>query len=168
MLHLIVLIQICLLLPHHIIDSTELNRKVLDSLYGFTLSYASSLNLCCKEFTTIHNNTFTGLANVQILVLAANHLTRLDSSTFTGLTSLTKLELYSNNLTRLEADTFSALTKLQTLSLHMNQLTAIDRQVFIGLINLNAVYLRSNPISTILPSYVTKLCSTNPKCTIYL
>ena len=37
-----------------------------------------------------------------------------------------------------------------------------------GLTNLEYVNLANNPISSIQPSYVKQLCSTNPKCKIFL
>jgi len=151
------------------IDATELNRTVLESVYGFTLNFTRSLNLCCKKFTSIQSDTFLGLDKVENLVLASNSLTRLDASTFPkSLSNLVVLDLYTNELEYIHPLAFKQLTALKSLRLYNNKLTSIDRTTFIGLFNLNAVYLRTNPIASILPTYVKRLCSTNSKCTIYL
>jgi len=60
------------------------------------------------------------------------------------------------------------LSQLQFLYLESNRLATLDRNIFTGLLNLLVVYLNSNPISILQPSYVKQLCSTNPRCTIYV
>jgi len=54
------------------------------------------------------------------------------------------------------------------LRLNDNLINWIDAGVFVGMVNLERVYLANNIISKQQPSYVKKLCSSNPKCTIYL
>ena len=167
----IIVIQLSFLVFSHIncVKAIELNRKVLESIYGFTLNYATSLNLCCRKFSHITDDTFLDLKNIQNLILASNVLTYLDSTMFpSSLSKLVVLELYSNELTLIDAFTFRQLVNLKTLRLYNNKITSIDRSIFFGLFNLETVYMRTNPISEILPSYVKRLCSTNPKCTIYL
>jgi hypothetical protein len=148
---------------------SELNRQVLESIYGFTLNLTRSLNLCCKKFTSIQNDTFLGLSLVENLVLASNSLTHLESSTFPkNFYTLIVLDLYTNEIVYIHSLAFKNLINLKSLRLYNNRLTSIERTIFSGLLKLEAVYLRSNPISSILPDYVKRLCSTNLKCTIYL
>jgi Leucine-rich repeat (LRR) protein len=76
--------------------------------------------------------------------------------------------LGGNRLTSLDASIFNGLSQLQYLELSYNNLISLDRNIFLGLLNLVEVYLESNPISLLQPSYVKQLCSTNPRCTIYI
>ena len=78
------------------------------------------------------------------------------------------LVLTRNKLTQIEASIFSRMTQLSVLDLSNNNLISIERQSFLGTLNLEEVYLGNNPISSILPSYVKRLCSTNPKCRILI
>jgi len=78
------------------------------------------------------------------------------------------LSLFSNHLTSLEAPIFNELSQLKYLDLSYNNLILIDRNIFTGLLYLEYVNLESNPISILRPSFVKQLCSTNPRCTIYV
>jgi Leucine-rich repeat (LRR) protein len=78
------------------------------------------------------------------------------------------LRLDSNQLISLDASIFTGLSQIQELRLENNNLISLDRNIFLGLLNLEKVYLGSNPISMLQPSFVKQLCSTNPRCTIYI
>jgi len=93
----------------------------------------------------------------------------IDINTFGGLINLNELYLSSNQISKInDPSTFNSLINLKILSLENNQLVSLNQSIFVGLQNLEEVYLGSNPISQKQPSFVRSLCSTNPKCKIYL
>ena len=134
---------VLLLLSAHNGNAVVLNRNQLASWYPNYLT-STSFDFYNRQITSISTGTFTGLSQLQELNLQSNQLTSLDASIFNG------------------------LSQLQRLYLHYNNLISLDRNIFIGLLNLETVYLGSNPISLLQPSYVKQLCSTNPRCTIYV
>ena len=121
-----------------------LNRGYLEYWYP-SFKTTTKIDLTQYDIDSIDPNTFTDLLNLNELYLGNNLLTNIDNST-----------------------TFSGLNNLKILNLSNNQLVLLSKNIFDGLLNLESVYLSQNPISKTQPAYVLSLCSTNPKCKIYL
>ncbi len=151
----------------NLIKSINLDRNQLQTWYP---NYNTDIwiDLAYKRVTSISNDTFAGMNNLQRLWFFNNQLTSLDKFTFAGLKSLQEIDLGYNQITHLDEGSFGYLTNLQIIDLQGNSISSIDRQTFVGLNNLGSVYLGSNPISMIQQSYVKQLCASNSKCTIYL
>jgi Leucine-rich repeat (LRR) protein len=131
-------------------------------------SYATDtyIGLSYRDIQSIEAYTFSNLNDLITLELRDNQLSSLEPETFNSLTNLQRLFLNSNSLTQIETSIFSNLKRLIFLNLSDNKLISIDRQSFVGLTNLEMVNLGNNPISSILPSFVMRLCSTNSNCRI--
>lgn len=123
------------------IRSKTLDETILDQSYGYT-SESTQIHLNGQDIDSISIKTFSLTSNVEVIHLENNKLTRLENGLFNG------------------------LSKLRELWLESNQIVAIDNKVFVGLNNLETVCLYGNPISSLFPSLVKTLCSTNPKCNI--
>jgi Leucine-rich repeat (LRR) protein len=124
------------------------------------------IGLSNRNIQSIEANTFSNLNDLVTLELRDNQLSSLEHGTFDSMTNLKRLFLNSNNLTQIETSMFSNLKKLTFLNLSNNKLISIDRLSFLGLANLEMVNLGNNPISSMLPSFVMRLCSTNSNCKI--
>ena len=121
-----------------------LNRGYLEYWYP-SYETATKIDLTQYDIDSIDPNTFAQLVNLNELYLGNNLINNIDN-----------------------ASTFDSLINLRVLSLSNNQLVSLNQNIFYGLTNLESVYLDRNPISLKQPSYVISLCSTNPKCKIYL
>jgi Leucine-rich repeat (LRR) protein len=151
----------------------HLFKNDLASLDVSTFSSLTSLNtltLSSNNFSFINNELFANLTCLQTLRLDNNNLVNLTSFRLSGALkkSLLALDLSSNQLTVLNEGTFSDLILLQELRLNNNLIYYIDSLIFAGMLGLERVYLGNNIISKLQPSYVKKLCASNPKCTIYI
>jgi len=93
---------------------------------------------------------FSGLPNLQKLVLYENYLTG-SISNFSNLPNLQELYLGENQLTGTIPD-FSYLSNLQILDLHSNQLTG-NIPYFSGLPNLEELELGGNQLTGIIPDF---------------
>ena len=89
---------------------------------------------------------FTGITNIQTLVLNCNHLTNLPE-TIRSLTNLQHLDLSSNQLTSIP-ETIESLTSLQILNLSWNRLNSFPRTI-LNLIHLQDLNLSSNRLTRI-------------------
>ena len=125
----------------------------LTSLEGLqnipNITQTEQLFLDNNQLTTIHPDTFNGLAQLQFLDLSNNQLTTIHSDTFNGLIQLRDLSLNNNQLTTIHPDTFNGLDQLQWLYLEHNQLTTIHSDTFNGLIQLIWINLEHNQLTTV-------------------
>ncbi|XP_059622525.1 toll-like receptor Tollo [Phlebotomus argentipes] len=81
------------------------------------------LFLNSSNINTLHNRTFNGLRELEVLQLDNNRLTELKGFEFTGLQNLRELYLHNNLIAAIDNDTFSHLTEMRILRLDNNRLT---------------------------------------------
>ncbi len=106
------------------------------------------LNLCSKKINSLDGLlTIPGIKTVTHLVLACNQLTTIPENIFDELGNLQRLRLDHNQLASLPANCFDRLGKLVELNLSDNQLTTLPESIFDGLDNLPMVYARDNCFS---------------------
>ena len=86
-----------------------LNRQILQSLYPGDLFKFTSFDLSLKEFDLIDPNTFSGLINIEELLLQNNNLKTIFPKTFAGLKNLTQLNLGNNQITINDSSIFANL-----------------------------------------------------------
>ncbi|XP_055707210.1 toll-like receptor Tollo [Phlebotomus papatasi] len=83
------------------------------------------LFLNSSNIHTIHNRTFNGLRDLEVLQLDHNHLTELKGYEFTGLQNLRELYLQHNSISYIDNETFTHLTEIKILRLDHNQLMTL-------------------------------------------
>ena len=127
-------------------DCADVTNEDLSGITGALLLHA-------KRISVLRKGDFSGLDNLEQLLLWDNRLTALPATVFSDLGSLEWLFLERNRLTTLPATVFSGLRSLKQLHLHRNQLTALPATVFSGLDNLWKLNLDRNQL-TALPETV--------------
>ncbi|NWH79149.1 GPV protein, partial [Piaya cayana] len=122
-----------------------------------------SLNLPC-DMTQIHitgtsvtylQDVFSGLAELQHLILSSNHISLISPMAFKGLRRLKALKLLDNNLIELPPEVFDDMEQLQQLILENNRLKSIEENLFDRLASLEELFLNKNQL-TALPSGMLK------------
>jgi hypothetical protein len=127
---------------------TTLDNNIFNNLINL-----QELYLGYNKLTHLDKDIFKNLTNLQYLSLRNNKLTHLDKDIFKNLTNLQKLFLYNNNLTHLDKYSFKHLDNLQVLNLFNNKLTHLDKDIFINLTNLKKLDLETNKLTS-LPSSI--------------
>ncbi|XP_062568376.1 leucine-rich repeat-containing protein 3B-like [Saccostrea cucullata] len=73
------------------------------------------LSLGYNQITSIPDNAFNGLPNLQTLYLQVNKITSIPDNAFNGLQNLQTLYLHVNQITSIPDNAFNGLPNLQTL-----------------------------------------------------
>ena len=126
-----------------------LDRKQLEQWYPDFMT-SNNLPLGSRYITNVSNDTFAGLAQLQILFLTSNSITKLDDPTM--LSDLKELWYFSasyNQISYIHPDMFSGLTKLSTLYFEGNQLTTLDSSLFSKLNLLFLLRLDGNQLTSL-------------------
>nr|XP_020470478.1 reticulon-4 receptor-like 1 [Monopterus albus] len=125
-------------------DNRHLRSLAEDTFRG--LSRLNALHLYRCGLSSLPNNIFQGLRNLQYLYLQDNHLRFLQDDTFMDLHNLSHLFLHGNRLWSLNQNTFRGLRALDRLLLHQNQIEWVDRLAFHDLKHLTTLYLFNNSL----------------------
>jgi len=130
--------------------------KIIDNIYTtvanntfYGLSELEVLNLNNNSISDVEPNAFHRLVNLEILELTHNTFKIVPSLVFDSLKNLKSLFLYHNNIEILEPDCLSGLTNLNVLDLTYNRITAINTNMFNDLQQLTHLYLSFNQIESI-------------------
>ncbi|MDE0151838.1 MAG: leucine-rich repeat domain-containing protein [Bdellovibrionales bacterium] len=123
------------------VDCSEITAEDLKIIKELTLS--------SQQLEILHEDDFSGLNNLEILVLHTNHLSSLPMRIFSDLTSLKKLFLNHNQLSSLPLGIFANLTSLTNLSLSHNQLVSLPEGIFADLTALETLRLHNNQLSSL-------------------
>ena len=100
-----------------------------------------------KGITTLKSGDFSGLSNLQWLILDNNELSALPEGIFDNLTGLQRLHLYNNELSRLPDGVFDNLTGLEMLLFGNNRLTELPDGIFDNLTSLIDLTLNGNELN---------------------
>lgn len=111
-------------------------------------NWVRTLELQNNDFTSLKDDAFDGLVNLEKINLGNNQLRRLNATSFQHLTSLKELNLQFNFLT--EIPFLGHLSSLLVLSLHHNNIDSIDSLALENLPALSILDLHHNRITTIL------------------
>lgn len=134
------------------LDILDLKKNKIETLPASFASLKSlkSLDLSSNQISSIGDNSFNGLINLETLYLnmlrTFNKLENANS--FVGLSNLTKLELQHNNLLFIEPGVFNALPNLLELNLCGNSLE-LDERTFSALKNLKSLNLSYNWLASL-------------------
>ncbi|NXW54598.1 GPV protein, partial [Eurystomus gularis] len=122
-----------------------------------------SLDLPCN-MTEIHvtdtnvthlRDVFSGMGELQRLVLSSNNISLILPMAFKGLRRLKALKLLDNKLVELPPEVFDDMVQLQQLIIENNRLKSIEENLFDKLASLEELFLNKNQL-TALPSGVLK------------
>ncbi|NXL94500.1 GPV protein, partial [Alectura lathami] len=122
-----------------------------------------SLNLPCN-MTKIHitntnvtylGDVFSGMVELQHLILPSNNIALISPMAFKGLRRLKALKLLDNKLVELPPEVFNDTVHLQQLIIENNRLKSIQEDLFDRLASLEELFLNKNQL-TALPSGVLK------------
>ncbi|NXN99476.1 GPV protein, partial [Rhinopomastus cyanomelas] len=122
-----------------------------------------SLRLPCN-MTEIHitgtavtylQDAFSGMEELQHLILSSNNISLISPLAFKGLRRLRVLKLLDNKLVELPQAVFDDMVQLQQLILENNRLKSIEERLFDKLASLEELFLNKNQL-TALPSGVLK------------
>ncbi|XP_066285067.1 leucine-rich repeats and immunoglobulin-like domains protein 3 isoform X1 [Branchiostoma lanceolatum] len=112
-------------------------------------SWVQILELQSNQISTIPEDAFSGLDNLQQLDLSNNQLRILNASVFRDLKGLRELKIDHNHLTEfLNVGAFAP--NLTVLSLQHNQISSLPPGVLSNFTSLRQLYLSHNKISSIL------------------
>lgn len=122
-------------------DDLEDVERCLDV---FGRDTATRVFLRFNYLTTLPEDLFQGLGNVDRLYLNNNVLSSLPTEIFQSLGNLDILNLNGNSLTYLSGSLFQGLGQLEHLWINDNLLTTLPAEIFHGLGKLNSLDLRLN------------------------
>ena len=111
----------------------EFNKLVYLDLRGCFVEYLSdeaftglpeldTLLLTDNWIEVLNTTHFVGLSKLRVLDLSFNHIKNIGELTFTGLANLKQLSMAANRLTHLKSHIFDGLSTLKQLDLHTNRL----------------------------------------------
>ncbi|XP_026710628.1 platelet glycoprotein V [Athene cunicularia] len=121
------------------------------------------LNLPCN-MTEIHitdtnvtylGDVFSGMVELQHLILSSNNISLISPMAFKGLRRLKALKLLDNKLVELPPEVFDDMVQLQQLIIENNRLKSIEENLFDKLATLKELFLNKNQL-TALPSGILK------------
>ncbi|NXG75765.1 GPV protein, partial [Baryphthengus martii] len=122
-----------------------------------------SLDLPCNV-TEIHimgthvthlQDVFSGMVELQHLILSSNNISLISPMAFKGLRRLKALKLLDNKLVELPPEVFDDMVQLQQLIIENNRLKSIEESLFDKLASLEELFLNKNQL-TALPSGVLR------------
>ena len=114
--------------------------------YDWTTTPTTALALINNQISSIESGAFSGMANLDMLLLNDNQITSIESGAFSGL-SVTTLYLSGNQITSIESGDFSGLS-VMFLHLGNNQISSIESGAFSGLSVID-LSLSGNQITSI-------------------
>ena len=138
-----------------------LGRTDCESIDSVVLAeFTGTLDLSSTGITALQSKDFSGLVNVEELILSDNALQTLPEGVFAGLGALETLNLSDNQLQALRTDAFAGLGELAKLFLSDNELRALPAGTFAGLGELRELHLHRNPrLSRLSPGLFSDLGS---------
>ncbi|MGB4031137.1 MAG: leucine-rich repeat domain-containing protein, partial [Tenuifilaceae bacterium] len=117
-----------------------------DTIKDYELKKIEYLQIIEKDITSLKPGDFEGLEGLKMLNLEGNKLQSLDSSVFSGLTNLENLVLARNPLIALQ-DELRVLTHLKRFDCSDCQLSEISTAAFGDNLELESVFLADNQLS---------------------
>ena len=104
------------------------------------------LELTDNHISTIGERSFAPLEKLKIVKLEYNNLLNISLNDFTGLRSLKEVWLDNNNIVTIDGNAFRYLSKLEILSLYGNKISDLNPHIFTGLHELKKLFLDRNKI----------------------
>ncbi|KAM5194582.1 leucine-rich repeat-containing protein 19 [Mantella aurantiaca] len=102
----------------------SLDKVSKDALQLYT--NLTELNLSKNTIKSLQNDTFSGLAKLEVLILKENDITTVEELSFQGLDNLRILDLGCNRITELPTNLLLPFKQLQEFNLQNNNMTSLD------------------------------------------
>lgn len=118
-----------------------------------SLTDVDTLEVNRNQLTTLPENIFKELTQLEVLNLDRNQFKTLPETIFHGQTNLREVHLSENYFTTLPENIFQGLKSIKVLDLSANQLTTLSGDIFVSTENLKDLILSKNNLTT-LPVYV--------------
>ncbi|NXL62477.1 GPV protein, partial [Chordeiles acutipennis] len=123
------------------------------------------LNLPCNmtEIHITHTNVtdlqdvFSGMVELQHLILSSNNISLISPMAFKGLRRLKALKLLDNKLVELPPEVFDDMVQLQQLIIENNRLKSIEENLFDKLASLEELFLNKNQLIALPRGVLKKL-----------
>ncbi|CAL8347300.1 unnamed protein product [Arctogadus glacialis] len=114
------------------------------------------INMGYNRITVLREGDFTGLLNLELLMLHSNTIHLIENSAFLDLKSLQVLKMSYNKVKELKKETFKGLDSLLRLHMDHNSIEFISPDAFFGLTSLQLVHLEGNLLHQLHPdTFVT-------------
>ncbi|CAL8334718.1 unnamed protein product [Boreogadus saida] len=114
------------------------------------------INMGYNRITVLREGDFTGLLNLELLMLHSNTIHSIENSAFLDLKSLQVLKMSYNKVKELKKETFKGLDSLLRLHMDHNSIEFISPDAFFGLTSLQLVHLEGNLLHQLHPdTFVT-------------
>ncbi len=110
-----------------------------------------------NEITSVPEDAFAGLSNLETLGLSGNHIVRLPLDAFSTLVNLRNLSLGDNRLREIPPSLFDGLIGLTSLHLDRSDITDLQSEVFQGLTALENLNLIKNRLNTLPAGFFSQL-----------
>ncbi|CAL8352907.1 unnamed protein product [Lota lota] len=109
------------------------------------------INMGYNSITVLREGDFTGLENLELLMLHSNTIHTIENSAFLDLKALQVLKMSYNKVKELKKETFKGLDSLLRLHMDHNSIEFISPDAFYGLTNLQLVHLEGNQLHQLHP-----------------
>ncbi|XP_046377900.2 leucine-rich repeat and immunoglobulin-like domain-containing nogo receptor-interacting protein 4 isoform X1 [Haliotis rufescens] len=117
------------------------------------------VDVASNNISSISDGAFSGIENLDNLILRRNYLAKLTNETFRGLRALKTLDLGYNVLKTLPNGAFRDLKSLQQLDLMKNNISFIEDDAFVGLESLQVLNLTRNLLQVYPTNALSRLTS---------
>jgi Leucine-rich repeat (LRR) protein len=136
-------------------NSNSTDEDLLDEsvFQGIDIILLIKLEIQYFNLSSLTDNVFSQLANLQILNLIENEIISINSFTFT----LKELNLSGNRISLLQPNSFHQLGSLELLDLSRNKIVQIEDVFFTGLDSLKRLRLSSNSLNEVLSNSFAEL-----------
>lgn len=127
----------------------DLSSKNISHILSDTFSGMFQLNSLILSSNDLNSTSFLQLDNLntlRVLKLNGNKITTINSNDLSSLKNLTELNLANNGLVSIDSNLSSIFTHLKFLYLNHNFLTQIDSRLFGNFSELKFLYLNSNKL----------------------
>ncbi|XP_034024698.1 immunoglobulin superfamily member 10 [Thalassophryne amazonica] len=109
------------------------------------------INLGYNSITVLKENEFSGLQNLEVLMLHSNTIHSIEDRAFLDLKSVQVLKMSYNKVKKINKETFKGLDSLLRLYIDHNHIDFINPEAFYGLTNLQLVHLEGNHLQQLHP-----------------
>uniref|UniRef100_A0A3B3ZYY9 LRRNT domain-containing protein n=1 Tax=Periophthalmus magnuspinnatus TaxID=409849 RepID=A0A3B3ZYY9_9GOBI len=138
-------------LSHNIIEilsSSWTSQTLHQNAFALT-PYLTHLDISSNQLAVLNATMFTGLKELQELLLFGNQISHIEKNTFQILVHLQRLYLSGNLLTKFPVELYeeqNGPTNLTFLDLSANRLSQLPVQKLLSLHDKSGIYLQDNPL----------------------
>ena len=129
----------------------DMSHQSLRSIPTDIPDFTTDLLLNNNQISTIADDAFNGLGEVEILHLTGNRLREIRKGMWQGLKAVKRLYLSSNLISYLGDEAFSTVPKLEGLWITSNNIRRLAPEMFKGMNSIKRLDFGNNKIETVEP-----------------